>query len=179
MSNPHYPSSDYRIRETLITLENANKFPGRILPLPIEADISTTSSFALIASARLQKNDTFFSPNQAWVAYLMSHGLQHTEPQDAQYHFYLSYQDDNLEHLKQADFSKVQIFISAKFHTGQMIEIRTSGVQGINRIAIDTLSPKFFLLCQTRSQLNQLWNITLVDRNQILGLSMPAKLRML
>lgn len=177
MGKSRYTSPEAFTRETFIALMNALAFPGRILPLPLSAEASTTSALAMIADTLLDLETTFFTPNDSLAEYLARTGAKPKTASDAAYHFYMSFNDQNLSYISKAKVGTMTypdagatLIIGIKINVGSILTLTGPGIQTKSHLTVDMVPDAFWEARRETLQYPLGWDVIFVDKRQIVGI---------
>lgn len=174
MHTPPYTPAEQRDRETFLALMWALSYPGTIYTLPAAGD----APLALIATALLDLETSFFTPDPALQARLAQTGARALPPEHAAYHFYPALGPADMPHVAAAspgsmlypDRAATLVIGCALDDSGPPFTLRGPGINGAHTARVGGLPPDFWTQRQRAARYPLGWDVFLVDSLRVLGL---------
>lgn len=181
---PVYTPEEAQSRETFLALLRGLSYPGRKQALPLPQDTSTTRALAVIGTALLDLETTYFvAPgNEPLMAQLTLTGARAVDSAHAAYQFYPTLkQDADLTLIEPAPIGDMQnpdkaatLIIGcqlAPVEAATSFTLTGPGIQTQQTLDVAGIAPAFWALRQQRfSQYPLGWDVFLVAGSQVVGL---------
>lgn len=170
MSVPQRSSGEVATHATFSTLLWGLSYPGRL-------QTSEHASLAAIGSSLLDLETSFFTPDAALHGALAQTGARAKEPSAADYLFYPSLTDADLEALKAAKRGELlypdraaTFILSATFGTGTALRLQGPGLAAPLSVQVAGVPVAFWTLRNRTRNYPLGWDVFLSDGTQLLGL---------
>lgn len=179
-ATPHAGQQELRAREAFLALMWALSYPGRSHALPAPIPDNEAACLA-IASALLDLETSFFTPDKALADQLIRTGAQPQSAADAAYHFYPSvesFQDaSTLQTVQQARVGSylypdhsATLVIACRLGSGPLLRLTGPGVVGEAELRVEGLPFAFWRLRAEQLRYPLGFDLFLVDGEQVVGL---------
>lgn len=168
MSNTSpFSPSEQRSRAAFLALLGALSRPGTIHTLP---------GVGAVGEALLDLETTFFTPDAETADRLHRLKARRTAAADAEYHFYLTLTEADLDSIGQAPVGTLEypdrgatLVVGCTLDAGRAVRLAGPGVDGDIELRVGGLPAGFWELRNARRDYPRGWDVFLIDGGRVAG----------